>query len=196
MLIIFLFFPLLWSSALLSVLVLIFLLLSFSVQFLFREVVLPHCRFKCHKIPDTWYHSKNDDRPKNCTTGTMIEQKGVSGASSPVPGPLGRRTQPFLSPASESSHPLRFRATQASTPDRDADCESCVAPDSPNLSNAEIFRKVRKTTFSRSPPGQSLCQWRQKGVSRPNIQAALPPTFTTHSSKTRRRIDFGLVAIF
>ena len=44
MLIIFLFFPFLWSSAL-SVLVLIFLLLSFSVQFLFREVVLPHCRF-------------------------------------------------------------------------------------------------------------------------------------------------------
>ena len=36
----------LWSSALLSVLVLIFLLLSFSVQFLFREVLLPHCRFK------------------------------------------------------------------------------------------------------------------------------------------------------
>ena len=36
------------------------------------------------------------------------------------------------------------------------------------LENAEIFRKVRKTTFSRSPPGQSLCQWRQKGVSRPN----------------------------
>ena len=39
-------FLLLWSSALLSVLVLIFLLLSFSVQFLFREVLLPHCRFK------------------------------------------------------------------------------------------------------------------------------------------------------
>ena len=36
------------------------------------------------------------------------------------------------------------------------------------LENAEIFRKVRKTAFSRSPPGQSLCQWRQKGVSRPN----------------------------
>ena len=36
------------------------------------------------------------------------------------------------------------------------------------LENAEIFRKVRKTTFSRSPPGQSLCQRRQKGVSRPN----------------------------
>ena len=36
------------------------------------------------------------------------------------------------------------------------------------LENAEIFRKVRKTTFPRSPPGQSLCQWRQKGVSRPN----------------------------
>ena len=35
-------FLLLWSSALLSVLVLIFLLLSFSVQFLFREVLLPH----------------------------------------------------------------------------------------------------------------------------------------------------------
>ena len=36
------------------------------------------------------------------------------------------------------------------------------------LENAEIFRKVRKTTYSRSPPGQSLCQWRQKDVSRPN----------------------------
>ena len=36
------------------------------------------------------------------------------------------------------------------------------------LENAGNFRKVRKTTFSRSPPGQSLCQWRQKGVSRPN----------------------------
>ena len=36
------------------------------------------------------------------------------------------------------------------------------------LENAEIFRIVRKTTFSGSPPGQSLCQWRQKGVSRPN----------------------------
>ena len=30
------------------------------------------------------------------------------------------------------------------------------------------FSKVRKTTVSRSPPGQSLCQWRQKGVSRLN----------------------------
>ena len=48
--------------------------------------------------------------------------------------PLGRLTQPWLSPASDSSHPLRFCATRASTPDRDADCESCVAPDSPNLS--------------------------------------------------------------
>ena len=46
-LIIFLFFPFLWSSAL-FVLVLISLLLSFSVQFLFREVVLPHCRFKAY----------------------------------------------------------------------------------------------------------------------------------------------------
>ena len=51
-------FLLLWSSAL-SVLVLIFLLLSFSVQFLFREVLLPHCRFKgynaikyLNKIPE------------------------------------------------------------------------------------------------------------------------------------------------
>ena len=39
-------FSFLWSSALLSSLALIFLLLSFSVQFLFREVLLPHCRFK------------------------------------------------------------------------------------------------------------------------------------------------------
>ena len=35
-----------------------------------------------------------------------------------------------------------------------------------------------------------------KRVCRGRIQAALPPTFRTHSSKTRRRIDFGLVAIF
>ena len=35
-----------------------------------------------------------------------------------------------------------------------------------------------------------------KRVCRGRIEAALPPTFTTHSSKTRRRIDFGLVAIF
>ena len=35
-----------------------------------------------------------------------------------------------------------------------------------------------------------------KRVCRGRIQAALPPTFKTHSSKTRRRIDFGLVAIF
>ena len=67
--------------------------------------------------------------------------------------PLGRRTQPLLSPASESSHPLRFRATQASTPDRDADCESCVAPDSPNLSivNEVLFFswvRVRVADFS------------------------------------------------
>ena len=58
--------------------------------------------------------------------------------------PLGRRTQPLLSPASESSHPLRFRATQASTPDRDADCESCVAPDSPNLSIVQNMRNGNK----------------------------------------------------
>ena len=69
--------------------------------------------------------------------------------------PLGRRTQPLLSPASESSHPLRFRATQASTPDRDADCESCVAPDSPNLSNDEAGvqdrRRQTKISFGCSP---------------------------------------------
>ena len=48
-------FLLLWSSALLSVLVLISLLLSFSVQFLFREVLLPHCRFKGYNAINTWY---------------------------------------------------------------------------------------------------------------------------------------------
>ena len=46
-------FLLLWSSALLSVLVLISLLLSFSVQFLFREVLLPHCRFKGYNAINT-----------------------------------------------------------------------------------------------------------------------------------------------
>ena len=43
MLLIFLFYGLLPCV---SGLALIFLLLSFSVQFLFREVLLPHCRFK------------------------------------------------------------------------------------------------------------------------------------------------------
>ena len=36
------------------------------------------------------------------------------------------------------------------------------------LENAENFGKVWKTILSRSPPSQSLCQWRHKGVSRPN----------------------------
>ena len=54
-------FSLLWSSALLSGLALIFLFLSFSVQFLFREVLLPHCRFKGYNAikylnKNTWIH--------------------------------------------------------------------------------------------------------------------------------------------
>ena len=61
--------------------------------------------------------------------------------------PLGHRTQPWLSPASESSGPLRFQATRASTPDLDADCESCVAPaaDSPNLSNVSFVAESLDT---------------------------------------------------
>ena len=56
-------FSFLWSSALLSGLALIFLLLSFSVQFLFREVLLPHCRFKGYNaikylIPALWRPAK------------------------------------------------------------------------------------------------------------------------------------------
>ena len=43
-----------------------------------------------------------------------------------------------------------------------------MPPGPKRLENAQIFRKVRKTTFSRSLASQSLCQWRQKGVSRPN----------------------------
>ena len=83
-------------------------------------------------------HSKCDNRPKNCTTCTVIELEGVSGHWCKLASPLGHQTQLLLSPASDSSEPLRFRATQASTPDRDADCESCVAPDSPNLSNISV----------------------------------------------------------
>ena len=49
---------------------------------------------------------------------------------------------PQLSPASESSQLFRFRATKASTPDLDADCESCVAPDSPNLSNRSFDHQI------------------------------------------------------
>ena len=69
---------------------------------------------------------------RNCTSGAVVEWKGVSGAN--FASPLGHRTQPWLSPSSESSQPLRFHAKRASTPDLDADCESCVAPDSPNPS--------------------------------------------------------------
>ena len=78
--------------------------------------------------------------------------------------PLGHRTQPWLSPASESSHPLRFRATQASTPDRDADCESCVAPDSPNLSIAPFKRRLRFAKVQFDFERLRLSQWRRQRV--------------------------------
>ena len=48
--------------------------------------------------------------------------------------PLRHRTQSWLSCASDSSHPLRFLVKRAPIPDLDMNCESCVAPDSPNLS--------------------------------------------------------------
>ena len=78
----------------------------------------------------------------------------LSGASLHA-SPLGRRTQPWLSPASESSHPLRFRATQAATTDRDADCESCVAPDSPNLSIDNIHTLQPRQMLSQNIPLES-----------------------------------------
>ena len=65
---------------------------------------------------------------------------------------VGHRTQPWLSPASESSQPLRFRVTRASNPDLDADCESCVAPDSPNLSitwTCAVLKKFLRSQSSR-----------------------------------------------
>ena len=82
-------------------------------------------------------HSKSDDRPKNCTT--LYDDRVERREWCKLASPLGHRTQLWLSPASDSSHSLRFRATQASTPDRDADCESCVAPDSPNLSIIDVY---------------------------------------------------------
>ena len=41
--------------------------------------------------------------------------------------PLGHQTQPWMSTASESSHPFRFCAKRASIPDLDADCVSRVS---------------------------------------------------------------------
>ena len=96
-----------------------------------------------------------------------------------LPVRSGTGLSPWLSPASESSHPLRFGATQASTPDLDADCESGVAPDSPNLSNVKSARDmeqpkqrlpsrpfVKKGRVNESENGK------QTVTQRPNRQAA------------------------
>ena len=63
---------------------------------------------------------------------------------------LVHRTQSWLSRALDSSHPLRFRTQRASNPDLDVDCESCVALDSPNLSNASLLRIQFKKKFQDS----------------------------------------------
>ena len=63
------------------------------------------------------------------------------------------------------------------------------------LENARIFRKIRKTTYRDLLP-VNRCVNDVKWVCRGRIEAALPPTFTPHSLKTRRRMDFGLVAFF
>ena len=59
----------------------------------------------------------------------------------------------------------------------------------------QIFRKFRKTTFPDLFP-VNRCVNGVTRVCRGWIEAALPATSTTRSSKTRRRMDFGLVAFF
>ena len=56
------------------------------------------------------------------------------------------------------------------------------------LENAEIFGKVRKPPFPDLFP-VNRCVNDVTRVCRGRIEAALSPTFTTHISKTRRRID-------
>ena len=63
------------------------------------------------------------------------------------------------------------------------------------LKMLRFFEKFGKPPFPDLLP-VNRCVNDVKRVCRGRIEAALPPTFTTHSSKTRRRIDFGLVAIF
>ena len=63
------------------------------------------------------------------------------------------------------------------------------------LKMLRFFEKFGKPPFPDLLP-VNRCVNDVKRVCRGRIQAALPPTFTTHSSKTRRRIDFELVAIF
>ena len=63
------------------------------------------------------------------------------------------------------------------------------------LKMLRFFEKFGKLPFPDLLP-VNRCVNDVKRVCHGRIEAALPPTFTTHSSKTRRRIDFGLVAIF
>ena len=61
------------------------------------------------------------------------------------------------------------------------------------------FSKGSETTFFRSLPSQYQCHRCVNDVTkvcRGWIEASLQPTFTTHSSKTGLRVDFGLVAFF
>ena len=60
---------------------------------------------------------------------------------------------------------------------------------------SRFFEKFEKPSFRDLLP-VNRCVNDVKRVCRGRIEAALPPTFTTHSSKTRRRMDFGLVAFF
>ena len=76
-------------------------------------------------------HGKHNDHPKYSTNGygdRVERQKSCKLASL-----HGHRTQLLAEPCIGLVSPvdLRFRDKQASTPDLDVDCESCVALDSP-----------------------------------------------------------------
>ena len=109
-------------------------------------------------------HSKHDNRSKMYDWySDRVERREWCKLASP----LGYRTQPWLSPASESSQPLRFRATRASTPDLDVDCESCVVPDSPNLSNEKkSARRMPRTTSDTSDTSNEQQQAQRKFTTR------------------------------
>ena len=64
-----------------------------------------------------------------------------------------------------------------------------------SLKMLRFFEKFGKPPFPDLVP-VNRCVNDVKRVCRGRIQAALAPTLTAHSSKTRHRIDFGLVAIF
>ena len=64
------------------------------------------------------------------------------------------------------------------------------------LENAQIFRKIKKHLLPISSVSSAVSMTTQGCVAAELRRRCRRPAFTTHSSNTRRRMDFGLVAFF